>query len=237
MLGVTAKPLIRHIHTRSKLYLFIQTELCAQTLGNFLKFASLSALERVGIFSQLVDGLEYIHSRNMAHRDLKPCNIFLSRENENWIVKIGDFGLAMTENTESTFELAGTPLYIPRQSEFSSLESCSKQDIFALGIILFQIWHDLFTTEMEKCHVLEGIAHGLIPDYFESSHPHISKLVLWLTRKNPSERPTILELKKHLLESREQFGDLNEKDRKILDLEKRIAELELEVSFWKSKVV
>lgn len=41
--------------------------------------------------SQLVNGVEYIHSQNIIHRDLKLGNLFLTN---SMSVKIGDFGLA-----------------------------------------------------------------------------------------------------------------------------------------------
>jgi len=43
------------------------------------------------IFLQICDGLNYLHQKNIAHRDIKSQNIFLTRNN---IVRIGDFGLA-----------------------------------------------------------------------------------------------------------------------------------------------
>jgi len=44
------------------------------------------------IFSQIVDGIAYIHSKNIIHRDLKPSNIFASEDGK--CIKIGDFGLS-----------------------------------------------------------------------------------------------------------------------------------------------
>lgn len=40
---------------------------------------------------QVLEGLEYLHSQKIIHRDLKLGNLFLS---DNMVVKIGDFGLA-----------------------------------------------------------------------------------------------------------------------------------------------
>jgi serine/threonine-protein kinase Chk1 len=42
------------------------------------------------LFLQMISGLEYIHGKGIAHRDLKLENIFLS---EKTIVKLADFGL------------------------------------------------------------------------------------------------------------------------------------------------
>lgn len=42
--------------------------------------------------TQILDAVNYIHEKNLAHRDLAPSNIFFSREDES-VVKVGDFGL------------------------------------------------------------------------------------------------------------------------------------------------
>ncbi len=50
--------------------------------------------QKIKILRGILEGLAYIHQKKIIHRDLKPANIFLTENNK---VKIGDFGLAVTE--------------------------------------------------------------------------------------------------------------------------------------------
>ena len=80
--------------------LFIQMELCDFTVKDYLMtWAEYDSMdEKINILIQIIKGLEYIHSKNIIHRDIKPDNIFLITNNLNpetnkYQVKIGDFGL------------------------------------------------------------------------------------------------------------------------------------------------
>lgn len=69
-------------------------ELCQSTLKEKLK-GKLSSFQIYNFFTQICQGLQYIHSQGIVHRDLKPDNIFISNENR---LKIGDFGLSKPLN-------------------------------------------------------------------------------------------------------------------------------------------
>ncbi|XP_074616626.1 eukaryotic translation initiation factor 2-alpha kinase 1-like [Acropora palmata] len=111
-------------HKRLGMVLFIQMQLCTTTLRDWLVKRNDDVL-RTGeevdeeaameIFRQLLEGVRYIHSEDVLHRDLKPRNIFLQwllqKADDRPIrfqVKIGDFGLARKEAVVSPG--AGSPL-------------------------------------------------------------------------------------------------------------------------------
>ena len=66
------------------------------TLGEWLR-AKPTKAARKRVFSQLMDALEYIHSLQLVHHDLKPDNILITRNGAN--VKLIDFGLSATDAT------------------------------------------------------------------------------------------------------------------------------------------
>lgn len=71
------------------------------------------------IFSQLLDGLDYIHAQNIVHHDIKPSNLFINVEGGRKIsVQLGDFGLACPLQDDHSKNIVGTPTYAaPEQLE------------------------------------------------------------------------------------------------------------------------
>lgn len=86
---------------------------------------------------QLLDAFAYTHQHGIIHRDIKPGNIFITKEGD---VKVTDFGIAHVENSDLT--QAGTSLGTP---SYMSPEQCAGQavdnrsDLFSIGIVLYQL--------------------------------------------------------------------------------------------------
>nr|XP_036233280.1 serine/threonine-protein kinase Nek8 isoform X1 [Bactrocera oleae] len=87
----------------------------------------------VAVFEQISSAINYMHSENILHRDLKTANVFL---NKRGIVKIGDFGISKIMNTKVLAQtVLGTPYYFsPEMCEGKEYDH--KSDIWALGCIL-----------------------------------------------------------------------------------------------------
>ncbi|KAF2088872.1 kinase-like protein [Saccharata proteae CBS 121410] len=145
------------------------------------------------ILLAILDGVQYLHAKGVAHRDLKPANIFLSplegdeyrykscvdlstcgdcpdetKSRSQLGVKIGDFGLVTAiARPDETFipansKAVGTEFYRP---PVTSGRENAKLDVFALGIILFELlWP--FETRMERAETLKDLKLGKLPADF-----------------------------------------------------------------------
>ena len=108
----------------------------------------LSTRDRLGLFLHVCDGVQHAHQKGIIHRDLKPSNILVTLTDGNPVPKIIDFGLAkaiaqpLTERTLHTElgTLVGTPEYMsPEQAEMSGLDIDTRTDVYALGVVLYEL--------------------------------------------------------------------------------------------------
>jgi serine/threonine protein kinase/tetratricopeptide (TPR) repeat protein len=109
-----------------------------ETLRKKIKNAPLSVEEAVNISTQVCQGLSKAHKLGLSHRDIKPENILITREG---MVKIVDFGLAKLSGQASITKdhtLLGTVAYLSPEHA-SGEEADEKSDIWAVGVILYEI--------------------------------------------------------------------------------------------------
>lgn len=90
----------------------------------------------IGIVLQLLDALDYSHSRGVVHRDIKPANILITSEGQ---IKVADFGIAKIESTHLTQVgiVIGTPNYMSPE-QFMGKATDRRTDIYAAGVVLYQ---------------------------------------------------------------------------------------------------
>ena len=94
--------------------------------------------ERIAeITAQIADGLAFAHDNGVVHRDIKPANIMILR---NDVVKIMDFGIAMTSSGTQTLDgtILGSPKYMSPE-QVSGIVVDGRSDIFSLGAILYEM--------------------------------------------------------------------------------------------------
>ena len=64
------------------------------------------------VMRNFISALSYLHSKSIVHRDLKPENLLLASKENNWDLKIADFGLATVIEEEKLYLRCGSPGYV-----------------------------------------------------------------------------------------------------------------------------
>jgi serine/threonine protein kinase len=108
----------------------------------------LSTRERLDLFIQVCQAIQHAHQKGIIHRDIKPSNILVTLHDGVPVPKVIDFGIAkaiegrLTDATVYTqfHHFIGTPAYMsPEQAEMSGLDVDTRSDIYALGVLLYEL--------------------------------------------------------------------------------------------------
>ncbi|CAG0897692.1 unnamed protein product, partial [Darwinula stevensoni] len=168
--------------------LYIQTELCMMSLDEFC--LSTSEIPEYLIWNYLVDllmAVKHLHEHQMVHLDIKPENIFLTKDG---FAKLGDFGLVwdMRKGDDAS---DGDAKYLA--PEVITGEVTPAADIFSIGITILEMASDLdLPGEGPAWHLLRK---GYLPDHLLT---HISEELKNIMRRmmnpKPWDRPLAREL-------------------------------------------
>jgi tetratricopeptide (TPR) repeat protein len=118
---------------------------------------SLTTRERLELMLSVCQAVQHAHQKGVIHRDLKPSNVLVAVLDGKPEVKVIDFGVAkavnqrLSEHTVATgfHQMVGTPLYMsPEQAELSPIDVDTRADVFALGVLLYEMLTG--TTPLEK---------------------------------------------------------------------------------------
>lgn len=150
------------------------------SLADRLRQGPLSLIDVAQIFSRLAPALDAAHSKEIIHRDLKPGNVLFDQYGNAYV---SDFGIARLKQsggaTLTGTAILGTPAYMSPEQIQGDKEIDGRSDIYALGIMLFQMltgktpYHAETPAKVMMMHLLEPVPQirrvkNDLPDLFDT---------------------------------------------------------------------
>jgi len=130
---------IYDIGEENEFYFIVMEYVDGQTLKEYiLENKNPNIDEVIDIMKQLTSAISHAHQNQIIHRDIKPQNILIDRNN---IVKITDFGIAMAMTATSitqTNSVLGSVHYLSPEQARGGMAN-RKSDIYSLGIVMFEL--------------------------------------------------------------------------------------------------
>jgi len=157
------------------------------------------------LVKDICEGLNYLHNQRppILHLDLKPKNILLDGYQEKRAV-LADFGISTLKlESQPQINNAGTMWYMAPE-----LVTTNKNDIYALGIIMWEMVHNLFPYHhlpAGKFDIRNEVIHGERPQWVAEIPVEIKTLITDCWDIEPQKRPSadkVLEIIENLLQNK-----------------------------------
>ncbi len=127
---------------------FVMELVRGMAITEYCEESGIALNERLELFIHVCQAVQHAHQKGIIHRDLKPANVLVTLHDGTPVAKVIDFGVAkalgepLTAKTIYTqfAQVIGTPLYMsPEQVELSALDVDTRSDIYALGVLLYEM--------------------------------------------------------------------------------------------------
>jgi len=159
----------------------------------------LSAREALDCVTQACRGLAEAHALGIVHRDVKPANLFLTRQPDGAaLIKVLDFGILKQPTHEASLQLTGTgamlgsPLYMSPEQMMQARDVDSRTDIWSIGVVLYEL---LIGSPPFNGETLTRLVHQVLnttpktPRSLEPQlPPELDAIVMRCLEKDPANR-------------------------------------------------
>ncbi|XP_017117416.1 serine/threonine-protein kinase stk11 [Drosophila elegans] len=195
--------LVDVLYNDEKQKMYLVMEYCVGGLQEMVDYQAdkrMPLFQAHGYFQQLVDGLEYLHSCRVIHKDIKPGNLLLSLD---LTLKISDFGVAeqldlfAPDDTCTTGQ--GSPAFQPPEiANGHETFAGFKVDIWSSGVTLYNLVTGQYPFEGDNIYrLLENIGRGQweAPEWLYELDPDFANLILGMLQADPSKRLSLQEIR------------------------------------------
>ena len=160
---------------------------------------------KVSMLQDTCKGLQFLHNKNIIHRDLSSNNILLTKY---CVAKIADLGVAKVlkpQVTQSFTRGVGTPVFLPPEAYLENPKYRASYDVFSLGCVCIHLISMQFpdpTSEKEMDDRTGKVVHRNLTEFQRrrkylikfSQIPDLRKLVEQCLQDAPRDRPTVEEV-------------------------------------------
>ena len=146
------------------------------------------------IFSQIAQGLEYMHVQSIIHRDIKLENVLFDEDRN---AKLIDFGFSVQCKDKKLKVFCGTPSYMAPEIVKRTEYRGKPVDIWSLGVVLYAMMSGCFPFSAKT---YPDLYKKIIKGHFrfpESFSPSLRDLVSNMLRADPNERFTVQQCRNH----------------------------------------
>jgi serine/threonine protein kinase len=168
--------------------------------------------ERVVVYSaEIVLAIEYLHSRHVIYRDLKPENVLIDGERH---AKLSDFGLSKITPSR-TFSLTGTPQFLAPEMVASNRPLTGYNamvDWWGLGVMIHEMASAQLPFEDNNWAALSQKILASVPVYPAAIEPSLAAVLDGLLQKEAKKRFTAADLRKQPFYASLDWGKLERRE-------------------------
>ncbi len=188
-----------------------------EPLSDLMLKGPMDSARALNIIIQVCRGLAAAHDKEIVHRDMKPDNVFVTKDGRgNDLVKILDFGIAKVNDPQSsnltrTGQVFGTPHYMsPEQAMGKALDH--RSDIYSVGVMMYEMFTGTVPFKAESFigiltkHVTEMPVPPSQAAPGRQINPRLEQIIMKAMDKEPDKRYASME---------EMLRDLNEVQRAV----------------------
>jgi aurora kinase len=203
-------------HLYDKLSVVMILEYCLRAVWDILKGGRICEKDAARFVSDISKGLEYLHSKSILHRDIKPQNILISQEGK---AMIADFGISVVNHASRRQSFAGTRVYQAPEC-FNNVQEIKKGeaktatgedfyshydemvDLWSLGVSLYE----MLTNDLEllrpfladaKTLYKDGSLGGELLAFPDFVSEEAEDLIRQLLKRRPGDRISLQNVQNH----------------------------------------
>ncbi len=113
------------------------------SLATIIKKGNLNPTQQKQLIEGILNGLDFLHTNNVMHRDMKPGNILIAKRGDQYIPKIADFGLSRQvdsfENSSFVNSFVGGSAYYAAPEQLAGEKVRANVDLWSFGVILYEL--------------------------------------------------------------------------------------------------